>query len=133
MTVPTPPDFAYYPDVVLRDDFGAPAIWHIAIFDVVEIELLHFLAAAHDSAMDFACVGNCMDGNGWGMLVPSPPGERREMGDIGLLKIIGGSVFDPVAAFIAYCRYSDVGWAWIEPVQRWYPYQLTFRRVMEVL
>lgn len=45
--VPTPPVFAFFSDVILRDDGGAPDIWHIAIIEYVLIALLFFLATAH--------------------------------------------------------------------------------------
>lgn len=64
--------------------------------------------------------------------VTLPSGALREGDDIDLLEIICGNVFDPVRCLIAYRKLSDVDWAWVEPLQRWYSYQFSSWEVYEV-
>lgn len=54
--VPTHQDFAYYFDIVVRDDGGAQAIWLIAITDYVVLEPLGFVGTALDGAAGVTCI-----------------------------------------------------------------------------
>lgn len=62
-----------------------------------------------------------MSGSGRRELVALPSGVPREVDDTGLLEIIRGSGTDPFASLIDNSWSSEVDWAWVEPVQRWYP------------
>lgn len=48
---PDPSSFAYHSDVLLRDEDGTPAIWHISIPEYVVIALLLSQAGAPDCAV----------------------------------------------------------------------------------
>lgn len=118
LTAPAPPVVLHQSDVVLRDEGGTPAIWHIVIAEYVVIALLCFLTAARDAAVGVACINPWMGGSGRSVPVPLPSGIHREVDDIGLLEILGGSCCDPVASLIAFSWSSNVDWAWVEPTLR---------------
>lgn len=115
LTVSTLPDFAYFPDIVLSDEGGAPAIWHIVITDYVIIALLRFLAADHDGPVVFACVNPQMGRNGRSFLVPSPACLRQKVDAFDFFENIRTGSFDPVASLITYSRSSKIDWAWVDP------------------
>lgn len=56
--------FGNYSKIVLQDDAGAPAIWHIVINEYVVIPLLRFLSAARDCAVHIDCAVSWMSRNG---------------------------------------------------------------------
>lgn len=66
------------------------------------------------------------------MLVPLLSGVSREVDDIGLLQVIRDCNFDSAALLIAYNRVSEVDWVWVEPAQRFNPYQLSSGQVQDV-
>lgn len=105
---PTPPAFAYFFDVFLRYDGGAPVIWPISISEYVVIALLRFLAAARDSAVGFACIVLRMPGDCRCVLVLLPCGAHREVDDISFLEIPCSSGSDPVASLFACNRSSKI-------------------------
>lgn len=78
-------------------------ILHTAITEYVRAALLRFLADTRDGAVGVSCIDPQMGGNGPVVLVPFPPGFRREVQDIVLLEIFGGCDSDPVAPLVAYC------------------------------
>lgn len=61
-----------------------------------------------------------------------PSGVRPEVDDIGLLANICATSFDPVSSLIAYSSSLEVDWAWVDPAQRWYPYQFSSGQVYDV-
>lgn len=73
-----------------------------------------------------------MGSNGCGALVQLPFGVCPKVDDIVLLEALRGSRFDPVASSIAYRQFFEVDCAWVEPAQRWYPYQFYSRQAFEV-
>lgn len=75
--VSTPPVFAYYSDVVLKNEGGAPAIYRIAIIVNVEVALLCFLPAARDGAGGVASIDPWMGRNGRGLLDSFSSGPHR--------------------------------------------------------
>lgn len=111
LTVQTLPVFAHSSDVFLRDYWGAPATWHIAITEYVIISLLSFLAAACDSVIGAACVDSRMGGNGRGMLVSLASKVRHEVDDTGFLETICCSGLDFVTSTTAYRHLSELEWA----------------------
>lgn len=52
-----------------------------------------------------------------GVLILMPSGVCYEANYISLLEIPHGSDLDRVASLIAYCRLSEIDWAWVAPAQ----------------
>lgn len=128
---PDPPVFAYYSDVILQDDGGAPAIWHIVITEYVVSALLRLLTAACDVAVGVACIDPRTGGIGRGVLVPLASSVPCKVDYTSLLEILCGSVLDRVASLIQYSRSSQVDCTWFEPAQRCYSYHFSSGRVLD--
>lgn len=118
LTFPTLPISAHYSDVVLRDEGGALAIWHIAINGYTVIALLRFSEPSCNGAVDVAFVESRMAGNGLHVLVCLSSGDYREVDDISFLETIHDIRFDPAISLVSYCRSSEEDRAWVEPASR---------------
>lgn len=77
--VPAPSVFAYYSEVVLRDDDGASAIWRISNTEYVLTGLLLFLTAALDGAVRVACHDSQIGCNGQGVFIRLPSSVHDEV------------------------------------------------------
>lgn len=124
--------FSDYPNVALADDGCALPIWHITITEYAVIAVLRFLGAARDVAVAVSCLHSWMGGNGCIVLVPLPFSACSEVDDTCFLEIIRGFSFDLLVSLVAYCWSSKVDLAWIEPVQRFYPYRFPAGHVYSI-
>lgn len=102
LTVLTASGFVYCSDIVLLDDGGPPAIWNTDNIQYAVIAVLRFLAADRDGVAGVTCMNLRMDCSSRRFHIAMPSGGCHELDDIGLLAVLHGSCFDPVALLIAY-------------------------------
>lgn len=115
---PDPAGFAYYSEVFLQNEGGAPAIWHISLTLYVIISLLSFLGSARDCMVGIAFVDSRLGGHGRCLPVLRPSGAHCEVDNIGPLENILGSGFDHVTSLVTYSRSCKLDWARFGPSQR---------------
>lgn len=87
------------------------------------ITVLRSLAGDCDGAVGGTCLNLGIYGKSCGFLVTLPSDVRREVDDIGILGMNSGCSSDPDPSLVAYCRSSEVYWAFVERAQRCYTYR----------
>lgn len=122
-TARIPPISPCYSDVLPRHDGGVWGTWYISITEYMVIFLLAIPVAARVGAVGVACIDPWMINSDLDVLIPFPTDVFFEVDDIGLLEIVRGNSLDRVSSCIICVPSFNFDWVWIEPAQRWYPYQ----------
>lgn len=103
-----PVSFAYYSGVSLRGLAHSPVVWLIAESELVVCIVIFFLSANRNKVL----IRRALDPPGWYQISVSwfllSLALRRLVDDMGFLRIINASSFDPVLFFVAYYGSDEV-------------------------
>lgn len=95
LTVPTPPVFSYYSDLVILHQPGQGLVSSIVLIEFTTLNVLQRLGACHDGTVVLTCHDASMCSNGPSVLGHPASKDRECVDEIGLSSFLGVSLLIP--------------------------------------